>query len=60
MEKAMDIIVARLKVAGLNEREIYHLLAQFLEEEAYDFVEAMNALEDDELAYVDYYDKYVS
>lgn len=56
----MDIIVARLKVAGLNEREIYHLLAQFLEEEAYDFVEAMNALEDDELAYVDYYDKYVS
>lgn len=46
MERALIAIISYLRKAGLSEREVDHLLARFLEEEAYDYVEAMKELEE--------------
>ena len=40
-QRAYDIIFNKLLDAGMNESDILHLLGQFLEEEAYDFVKCI-------------------
>ena len=51
MDSALLVITEKLKETGMSTKEIDHLLAKFLEEEAFDFVkfieEAMDALEVD-------------
>ena len=39
METAMDILTDRLISTGMTEIEIDHLLARFLQEEAFDYVD---------------------
>lgn len=39
METAMDILTDRLISAGMTEVEVDHLLARFLQEEAFDYVD---------------------
>ena len=39
MERALDIIIEKLKSTAMDETEINHLLARFLEEEAFDYVD---------------------
>ena len=51
MDSALLVITEKLKETGMSTKEIDHLLAKFLEEEAFDFVkfieEAMDTLEVD-------------
>lgn len=46
MQRALIIINNFLLEYGLSQKEINHLLACFLEEEASDYVEAMEKLKD--------------
>ena len=49
MEDAFSILVDILEYAGLDENEITHLLAAFLEEEAFDYVDCMEAMMREEM-----------
>lgn len=39
MEYALDILTEKLLLTGMTRKEIDHLLARFLEEEAFDYVD---------------------
>ena len=41
MESALNTITNILLSAGVNQKEVDHLLARFLEEEAYDYIKYM-------------------
>ena len=45
--RAIDTLSLLLKNAGLNDDDINMLLAQFLEEEAEDFIECMESISED-------------
>ena len=42
MESAFEQLTRLLKSTGMDDKEIDHLLARFLEEEAFDYVEYIN------------------
>ena len=44
MQTAMDELTNKLLLAGMDQNDIDHLLARFLEEEAYDYVEYMKMM----------------
>lgn len=46
MIPALLIIDEKLKEAGMSQVEIDHLMARFLEEEAFDFVECVKSVQD--------------
>ncbi len=43
MKNALDIISKKLKSTGMDDTEINHLLAKFLEEEAFQYVEYVSS-----------------
>ncbi len=43
METAMDILTDRLMSTGMTETEVDHLLARFLQEEAFDYVDYIDS-----------------
>lgn len=45
MTPALLVIDEKLKETGMSQVEIDHLMARFLEEEAFDFVECINFVE---------------
>ena len=47
MDSALLVITEKLKEAGMSTIEIDHLLARFLEEEAFDFVKYIHACMDE-------------
>ena len=47
MIPALLIIDEKLKETGMNQVEIDHLMARFLEEEAFDFVECVKECQQD-------------
>lgn len=51
METALSIITDRLVSTGMTEIEAEHLLARFLQEEAFQFVECMNLYQEDPEAF---------
>ena len=48
MKPALIIINDKLLETGMNQVEIDHLMARFLEEEAFDFVECVNLAKQEE------------
>ena len=42
MELALETLTRKLKESGMDQKEIDHLLARFLEEEAFDYVNYIN------------------
>ena len=42
MELALETITRKLKETGMDQTEIDHLLARFLEEEAFDYIDYIN------------------
>jgi len=44
MEYALEVITQKLKSTGMNQIEIDHLLAQFLQEEAFEYVDYINSV----------------
>ena len=42
MELALETLTRKPKESGMDQTEIDHLLARFLEEEAFDYVDYMN------------------
>lgn len=46
MEPALTIIDRKLKETGMSQVEIDHLMARFLEEEAFNYVETMNEMQE--------------
>ena len=46
MEPTLTIIDRKLKEAGMSQVEIDHLMARFLEEEAFNYVETMNEMQE--------------
>ena len=44
MDSALLVITEKLKETGMSTKEIDHLLAKFLEEEAFDFVKYIEAV----------------
>ncbi len=50
METAMDILTDRLVSTGMTEIEVDHLLARFLQEEAFDYVEYVESYLKEDLA----------
>ncbi len=48
MESAMEQIARLLKSTGMDDKEVEMLIARFLEEEAYDYVEFNNSLTETE------------
>jgi len=49
---AMEEIAHYLYLSGLTEIEVNHLLAKLLEEEAKNYIEAMNLVENDNNSYI--------
>jgi len=43
MKNTLDIISKKLKSTGMDDTEINHLLAKFLEEEAFQYVEYVSS-----------------
>ena len=54
MDSALLVITEKLKETGMSTKEIDHLLAKFLEEEAFDFVKYIEAAMDEFELYSDY------
>ncbi|MBR3250223.1 MAG: hypothetical protein IKF80_00790 [Erysipelotrichaceae bacterium] len=48
MESAMEQIMRLLKSTGMDDKEVEMLIARFLEEEAYDYVEFNDSLTESE------------
>ena len=48
MESAMEQITRLLKSTGMDGKEVEMLIARFLEEESYDYVEFNNSLSESE------------
>ena len=43
---ALEVLNARLLSSGMDQVDVDHLLARFLEEEAYDYVDCMDVIKD--------------
>ena len=43
---ALEVLNARLLSSGMDQVDVDHLLARFLEEEAYDYVDCMDVMKD--------------
>ena len=48
MEYALETLTSILLSAGMSRNEADHLLARFLEEEAFDYVDCIRSLSDDD------------
>ena len=51
MEYAFETLTGILLSAGMSENDADHLLARFLEEEAFDYVDCIRSLSDEDAVY---------
>ena len=51
MEYAIETLTGILLSAGMSRNEADHLLARFLEEEAFDYVDCIRSLSDEDAVY---------
>ena len=51
MEYAFETLTSILLSAGMSENDADHLLARFLEEEAFDYVDCIGSLLDEDAVY---------